>query len=385
MSRASIIFTSILGVLLAFSIPLISMDLGGGDLIAYWSSAHLLVAGGDPYDQAQMSELQSETQPDRFNNENPILNAWNPPWLLLAFIPIGILPYGIAVRLWIFITTFLIAISIGYTWKLINLNHNERDHLITILVGFTFGPTLSLLALGQISGILLVTFVLAIYFLKTNRDFLAGAVTVFALIKPHISYFFIVYILVLVIIERRWKFFWGFASTILFSFVAMWVLQPNWIDSYIKLISSLPYSLVYTSTLGSFIASVSGNRLFQSIGIFLLPVMWYISYRLSKNDLLTAVYIGLLVSIPLSAFGFLFDQVVLIPALVQTYAWGIKDRALNISKVAIIIGYLTINLIVLILLAGGNIPYYWFFWIPFGILILFMLAMKGNYAKLQGS
>jgi hypothetical protein len=382
MIKANILFFTILGILLALTIPMISGELGGGDFIAYWSSAHLLIVGGNPYDPLQMLLLQKETQPDRFNDQDALLNAWNPPWLLIALFPLGLLPFDIALRLWIILTTFIIAISIRYTWKLLNVQYIERDYLITILVGFTFGPTLSLLALGQISGLLLISLILSIYLLKTNRDFLAGAMVVFTLIKPHISYFFITYILMYVIFKKRWKFLWGLLGTILFSFISMLILLPDWIGSYISLLMTLPYTSVYSSTLGSLISEISGINYFQGVGLFLLPLMLFFSYRLSKGDLLTAVNIGLMISIPLAPFGFLFDQVALIPALVQIYRLGVKDQTINTTGGIIIIGYLILNIIVILLLAGINIPYYWFFWIPFGILSLFILARKKQFAKI---
>lgn len=370
-----------MGIFLAFTIPMISRDLGGGDFIAYWSSAHLLISGGDPYDQYQMTELEIHTQPGRFNNENVLLNAWNPPWLIISLIPLGFLPFEIALRMWIFISTLLIAISIRYSWKLIDNNFSERDFLLTTLIGFTFGPTLSLFGLGQISGLLLISMVLIIYLLKINKDLLAGALSVFMLSKPHISYLVVIYLLIFIVTNNRWKFLWGLFGSILLSSIVMWILLPEWIESYYSLISSLPYSSVYTSTVGSLISDIFDINYFNAIGVLLLPIILYSCQRLSRGDLLTAVNIGFLISLPLSFFGFLFDQVVLIPSLIQIYKFGIKDQSNNYIKGIVIFGYLLIFLFTLLLLVRENIKYYWFFWIPVSILSLFLFAWKNNYAK----
>jgi hypothetical protein len=182
-----------------------------------------------------------------------------------------------------------------------------------------------------------------------------------------------------VIIKKRWGFLGGFLFSIFVSFIIMWLVLPNWFNSYIYLLKSLPYSAVYTSTLGSLILDITGINFFQNIGLILLPLMIYTSYKLSKSDLLSAINIGLLLSIPLAPFGFLFDQIVIIPALVQIYVLGIKEQSFKIKTATIIIGYLLINLLTLVLLARDGTPYYWFFWIPFGILFIYLIARKGMY------
>src|SRR4030042_2704069 len=100
--KKDVFFVITLGILLAVSIPLFHPGKGEGDFLTYWSAAHLFVHGGNPYDQNEMYSLQQQSDPERYSDTNGLNTAWNPPWLILILLPIGILPFSIAVPAWIF-------------------------------------------------------------------------------------------------------------------------------------------------------------------------------------------------------------------------------------------------------------------------------------------
>src|SRR5512143_1971394 len=90
-------------VIVAIS-PLPIGSLGARDLLPYWSAAHVLTLGGDPYDQVALQQLEHVFAPER----DQIDPAWNPPWLLVVLVPLGVLPFAAAVRVWLVLNLLIL-------------------------------------------------------------------------------------------------------------------------------------------------------------------------------------------------------------------------------------------------------------------------------------
>ncbi len=203
--RKDILFIIFLGIIFTIIMPVIISGGGGGDFLAYWSASHLFVTGGNPYSQAEMSSVENQIYPERFSATGELINTWNPPWLILVLAPMGLLPFSVANLLWVFCNVILIGTALLLTWKLCVGDQKSRGILIAYLAGFLYIETISYLAIGQITGILLLGIVLTIWFIKHEMYFWAGIAALATTIKPHISYFFLLLLLIWVLQNRRWK------------------------------------------------------------------------------------------------------------------------------------------------------------------------------------
>lgn len=374
--KKDIFFIIALGIILAIFIPLFNPGKGGVDLLAYWSAAHLFAHGGNPYDQAEMSSLESQTSPERFSDTSTLSNAWNPPWLILIMLPVGILPYPIAISVWIFCNTLLIGMALLITWKLCMGNQKSKGILLVYVVGFLFVETLSYLAIGQITGLVLLGIVLSIWFLNRNMDVIAGIALLLTTIKPHITYFFFILVIIWVIQSHRWKVFVGFLTAALISMLIFWIAIPGWVNNYILLINNLPYSQLYTSTLGSFINEKFNISVFKYSAVLLIFLVKPLLQVVKKDGWLTATNLALLISVPLSPYGFNFDHIIILPVFVQLIAWAFSAELSRIVMVFLAVSLVTINLIVGKLASMNGLEYYWFFWIPIAFLVIFLITWK---------
>ena len=66
---------------------------GENDFLRYWSSSKILLTGGNPYDSESLYQLQFALRPNLIS-ENEVVQAWNPPWLILLISPFGIAVAG---------------------------------------------------------------------------------------------------------------------------------------------------------------------------------------------------------------------------------------------------------------------------------------------------
>ena len=379
--KKDLLFLITLGIILAICIPVINPERGGGDFIAYWSAAHLFVQGGNPYDQTEMSSLQYQTSPERFSETAGLTSAWNPPWLILVFLPIGILPYFIANLVWVFCNTLLIGMSLIITWKLCVGNQKSRGILFIYLAGFLFMETLSYLAIGQITGLVLLGIVFVIWLLGRDLDMLAGTALLITTIKPHISYFFIILVFVWVIQNHRWKVIIGFISTALISMVIFWMVIPSWLNDYMTLVSNLPYNQLYTSTVGSFISEKLNISIFKYSAVLLIFLIKPLEQIIVKEGWLTATNLALLISVPLSPYGFNFDQIVILPTLVQLISWSSTKELSRKITILIAVSLIAINFIIAKMISINQLENYWFFWIPLPLLGIYLIAWKMRNAS----
>jgi len=381
MKRIAIFFVIFLGVILAVIIPNFAPGRGEQDFIRYWAASRLLVTGGNPYDGKELIELQNSTRPELSIKEGDIVEAWNPPWLLLTMLPLGLLPFNAAVPLWIFLNVLIIVVSLMISWQLSGGKDNQRLFVIVLGAGVLFGNTVILLRLGQISTLVLISFLIGFWLIQKGHDWLAGIILLIATIKPQLSYLVLFILLIWTLKYRRWKILVGMALSGIAAALFVWLILPEWLSIYIQTISRLPFSIIFTSTLGSFMSEVFGISIFKYMAILLLPLAFPLAKNVEKIGWFTTMNLALVISIPLSIYGFSFDQVVLLPAIVQMVAWITQGRFSSKVAIGIGIGTAATYALLLWMMSLKDLPYYWFFWISFLIMCLYLTAWGTIHGK----
>jgi hypothetical protein len=376
MNRIFWLFTVILGVSLAIIIPSFAPGRGEQDFIRYWAASRLLITGGNPYDGKELSDLQIKTRPDLAIKEGDIVEAWNPPWLLLTLLPIGLMPFNLAVPIWVFLNVLLIVIALAMSWRFSGGDNNHRLFLIVLGSGVLFGNTIILIRLGQISTLILISLLVGFWLIQKDRDWLAGIIFLVATIKPHLTYLILFVLLIWSLQHHRWKILVSMVITAFFSAFLIWLVLPDWLSIYFQTILRLPFTNIYTSTLGSFSSEVLNLPILKFVPFFLLPLAFPLAKNMDKIGWFTTMNLTLVISIPLSIYGFSFDQVLLLPAIVQMIAW--ITQGLFSSKLAwgIAFGLILTYVILLWMMSLKDLPYYWFFWISFLIMWLYLVSWR---------
>lgn len=376
MNPKALVAIFLLSLLIAIFLPISAPGLGEGDFIAYWCSARLLVTGEDPYDQSALSELQQSTRPERFSEKGLTMSVWNPPWLMLVFLPIGSLPFKLAVHTWIFCNVALVGISLAFTWEMVLKPFDERGFLVVLGLGLIFIATMVMIVIGQITSLVLAGVVIGIACIQKKRDTMAGAAFTLAAIKPHLTYLIFATLLVWIVRTRRWKVLIGLAGSAAFSIAIITLIYPNWVNSYYQLITHLPYGEIFTSTLGSFLLAHYNFPHLRFIGVLLLPLAFYLARHAESGQWLTAANLALMISIPLSPYGFSVDHVMLLPAFVEIGGW-IRGRRISGWKAWAAAGGI-LGVMLLASLMPKGLPDYEYFWVPLALLIVYIPALKAR-------
>jgi hypothetical protein len=362
----------------------ISASRDPGDFIEYWASARLLVNGANPYSPEEMLSLQRAITPDRIH---PLL-TWNPPWTLFFTAPFGLMSFPLAHFLWLMLNTTVLIICSPLLWKIYGGDPSRSR--IAWLICFATIPTYMVLSLNQITPLVLLGIVGFLTFYHRKLFFLSGMSLTLVAIKPHLAYLFWLALLFWVIDYRQWRIFYGALVGIVTATLLPLLLAPDVFSFYLAQYSTqlAPKPLDWqTPTLSTALAYLIGsNALWVRTIPTLLGVIWFI-YHWKKNrndwDWVKQAPLLLLTSQVATPFAWTFDQILLLPALMEVAVWTSSSTRLAVIIKAIVVAFAIINLGPLIV--NALVPYYqWLFWMVPLYLIAYM-HLKATEPKLDKS
>ena len=343
------------------------------DYARYWAGAKLNLANENPYDIQKIDQVQIEAggQASETSVSSIMLN---PPWALIFIMPLGWLSYSISRLAWLLFTIALILFCSQQLWRFYQ-GSPQKKWLAWIAV-FVFAPTISVLEKGQITPLLLLGITGFIYFSEFRRnDWAAGACLALVSIKPQLIYLFWIAVLFWVIQQRRWFILLGTAGTILILTLITMIFNPSVMQQYFSAMQTYQISEWATPTIGSYL------RFFwlgtDKFWLQFLPAffggLWLIYYWYKHQQSWRWVKdlpIVLLVSLLTSPYAWTYDQVILVPAVIQATIW-LLDARKRWSTLLLASLYLGINILNLGL--HMRLSDFWFVWMAPALLIWFLL------------
>ena len=355
-----------------------------GDFIEYWASARLLLNGANPYSPEEMLSLQRAIASDRID---PLL-TWNPPWTLFFTAPFGFMSFPLAHLLWLILNTTILIICSPLLWK--TYGGNPSQSRIAWLICFATVPTYMVLSLNQITPLVLLGIVGFLNFYRRKLLFLSGLSLTLVAIKPHLAYLFWLALLFWVIDQRQWKIFYGALCGVASATLLPLLFVPDIFSLYVAQYSTqlAPRPLDWqTPTLSTALGYVIGSNTVWVRALPTLLGMVWITIYWSKNkkhwDWVKQMPLLLLASQVATPFAWTFDQILLLPALMEVAVWTSHRSRLIVIIKAIVIAFMMINLGPLIV--NAVMPYYhWLFWMVPLYLIAYM-HIKATEAKLDKS
>lgn len=326
------------------------------DFVAYWSAARLLLTGENPYSPSTVLDLQRSVG---MIEPTPLI-MWNPPWTLFFIWPFGLLDFTTAQFLWLVLNIFLVMFS---AQRLLQLYGGAQDKAGTVwILAFTFIPAVYSLILGQITPVIL--FGLTAFLVLERKQNWFGMSLVLGLmsIKPHFVYGFWIALALWLWRRHHWRILLGSGLIVVIAGIFPLFFDTEIYSHYVAVYQSTgylkPFDLPVPSLRNVLI------RFFEIDGILVehLPTAagatWVLIYwRRYREGWIWAEHLPLLllVSILTSPYSWTYDQIVLLPAIVQAYTWT-RGRVSGV-----LIGYLVFNAIYL----GARyiVPVdFWYFW-----------------------
>ncbi len=291
----------------------------GNDFFQYWSAGRFVLAGGNPYDHAALFEFQKTLGWER---DIPFI-TWNPPWAIGLFLPFALLRFAPAVMLWLFVQGALIVASSMALWR--ELGNGRQRERSMVLLAVLFVPAFLSIIFGQISGWLLVGETLALIGLSRGRLELVGAGMVLLAVKPHFSFLLLVALLVLGLRRRPARLVAGAGIALLVTLGPPLLARPGLLGEYlVTVLNSQPREYV-SDTLGAGLRLLVGWDHFWVQFVPLGAGLVWLGYeavrqRASRGLPGDLVPLLALVSALCAPYGWIFDNVVAIPALAVVWS-----------------------------------------------------------------
>jgi hypothetical protein len=233
----------ILGALILL-VAMLSLDIhlartldGGEWLYLRWDGARaFLFEHIEPYGSvvAQHVQILAYYGREAFLNEYPY--ALNDPfYVVLLYTPLALFSdFAIARGVWMLLSQ---AALVGIVLLSLNLSEWEPPRwMFFILIGFGLFSYFSLSSLLSASPTIFLTLIY-LFILTTLRSFsdeLTGLLLFLVAYQWEVSALFFLFVLVFVVLNRRWSVFIGFGMALIIFVIVSWIINRDWLVPYVR-------------------------------------------------------------------------------------------------------------------------------------------------------
>jgi hypothetical protein len=349
------------------------------DFVEYWAAAQLLLSGGNPYSPEELLKLQASVG----WAESSALIMWNPPWTLVFLWPFGLISYDTAQFIWFLVHTLIIFLGAQVLWAIYG-GGVEKKRMAGIAV-LTFAPVYFVLLIGQIGPLILLGVIGFLAAAKKESWAWAGASLVLISVKPHLLYLVWLAFFFWVVTEKCWRAVLGLIIAGAIAALLPLAIDGEIYSQYVQLFSAsgiVRPTEWATPSLGTALGELFSIR---AAWLRWLPtlfgtlwLLWYYRRHSTAWDWSSHLPLISLVSVATASFVWTFDQVVLLPALIQATVWWANTRGSSVSKL-ILAGYLVMMATALAakVIVRNDL---WYFWLG-PMLVLCYLALQKTSAR----
>lgn len=285
---------------------------GTRDFVEYWASGKQLVNHANPYDGDAMLRIERSAG---FPTGIAVLVMGNTPSSLLLVLPLGYLNARPAELLWSLLLLACLVASV----RMVRAMHGSPKNELHFL-GYTFGPAVACVAVGQVSLLVLLGLVLFLRFHRSHQ-YLAGVSLWLCALKPHLFLPFGVVLLAWIIATKCYRLLVGAVSALGFSTAIAFILDPSAWTQYGQMMSTSRYDKLPIPCFSIMLRrSVSPSSTWLQYLPALLGCIWALDYfRRHRDDWDWMAHGSLLmlVSVLVAPYSWFIDQAILMPALLQ--------------------------------------------------------------------
>lgn len=309
---------------------------GRHDLFAFWAAVQQLTEGQSPYDLRALLEIKASS------GVSGAVLTHNPPWTLLLLYPFFAHSFSFAIVIWLVLNIFLLvlaaSLALPYLSEQLSISRvssstraesrTEPNPVFALLFLFCFIPAHLVLALGQLSILVLASLMLGLVLFRHENDFLSGVAFSLALIKPHIVLVLLVGILATVIRSRRYAWLFGLSVGLIALLAGAVLIRPTIFIEWGESLASAPNQ--QSATLVAFIR-LQVQEWFGIVPhwpVYAIPgaavvatAIWFIRFDPHLRFEATVPYL-LCLSLLFAPHAWLYDSILLVPvwmSIVKAY------------------------------------------------------------------
>ncbi len=343
------------------------------DFISSWAAGRLVARGDNPYDPRAVLAVQRTAN---WPNAVPY-RVWYPPWAMPILAAFGVAPYAWGRLAW-YVTNFAATlVAVRMLWRQYGGPERWSPALFPLL--FTFWPAVIDLRTGQISALVTVGLAGFLFFAGERRWMVAGACLPLVAIKPQLLHLFWLALALWMLRERRWDVLLGVVAVTIASTAVAVALDRGVVTQFLYMMrNEAPQAPA--STLGTAARmAVAGRAEDAPFWLQFLPpalsLVWFVPYWLRRRDAWEwreEAPIIVLVSLVTTAYGWIYDDMVLLVPIVQIGVLLVA-RPLSRAVMWVVIGYIALNGTILAMNVAVATPFT-YVWVPLAFALWWIIA-----------
>jgi len=198
-------------------------NMAGRDFMTLWLGGKALVLGLDPYDPQVWPDLRVRYQSPWM--PNPICPY--PLWTLVALIPLSILPFHLAVSLFMTVGEVSLVGAVFLVGRAVRCGPDRLLAFSALLGALLFRPFISSLTSGQLAPLLLLLLAGGAALYARGHSLSACLLLALLLFKPNLFLLFLPAVGLLLLARRDWRGLLGLGLGVA-GLGLSWLLRPGW-------------------------------------------------------------------------------------------------------------------------------------------------------------
>jgi len=336
------------------------------DSIAYWAAGVLLVHHQNPYSVPDVLALQRS---QGYIGQKPLMMR-PMPWSVWVFLPLGLLNVYWAWIIWTAILVACLIVSIRICWRL--YGEGLTPPAAFTIAAYLFAPVAGCLVGGAMGMLLLVGIALFLY-LEEDRPFWSGVALLIPIAKPHIFGLLWPVLLIWVLTRRKWSVVAGAANALVLASCVALAFDPHIFMHYGAMMHDQAIQNEFIPAFSGMIRVLFFRKFFwiQFVPLALGFVWsgWYYWNNREKWDWRIHGPAVLVVSLLTTPYAWMTDEVVLLPAILQSVLWLHREK-LKVRSQLIVFFFVCLNFLLLLILRAKVPPstgiYFWSSLVWFG-------------------
>jgi hypothetical protein len=337
----------------------IRASVAGRDSIEYWAAGKLLLQHQNPYSVQNVLALERS---QGYVGERPLMLR-TPPWSVWMVLPVGPFSAYWAWVAWLAVLLVSLVVAIRISWRM--YGDGPRPPTAFLLAGYLFAPVPACLVAGQLGLVLLLGIVLFLL-LEEDRPFLAGAALLIPLAKPHIFSLLWPILAIWILTRKKWSLLGGFATAFLLAISIGLAFDPAIFRDYREMLRQEAIQHEFIPALSGMLRAIFFRRFFWvqfvPMGVGLL---WSARYYWKNRQTWSWRGHGpavLIVAVLTTPYAWMTDEVVLLPAILQSVLWVNRAR-LKLRSQFVILAFVCLDLLLLLIVRAQVRPatgiYFW--------------------------
>jgi hypothetical protein len=326
------------------------------DFVAYWTAAHEVVEGHDPYAAGPVLGLERQLG---FAQPKPLIMR-NPPWAVPVIVFFGLLPLGAAQGLWLVAGVLAVLVAMRWLWGVYQAKGESR--WTPWLATAVFLPVAVALAIGQMSPLVLLGIAGFLHYEKKKKLGRAGGFLFLVALKPHLVFLLWLALLLWSIRKSRGRTLGAFGFVTLLASAIAVALDHAIFAQYLGLLTSGGVLAELSPTIGGRLRLWLPQHYWVQAVPAVLALIWFLfRWRRARDGWRwqEEMPVLLLASVLATSYGWFFDQIVLLPCVFQAAEWLTASRRSMSVGVAIL--YFSMNAIVLVFILEHRTTF-WYVW-----------------------